>query len=87
LGANNNTIHTANVSMEKMFLGKSLSLKASISDVFNNSRNSSRFASDTYITESVNLGMRRYFLMSLSYRIKKFGAKATVNPFSGLMFN
>lgn len=87
LGANNNTIHTANVSMEKMFLKKSLSLKASVSDVFNNSRNASRFASDTYILESVNVGMRRYFLMSLTYRIKKFGSKATVNPFSGIMIN
>ncbi len=87
LGANNNTIHTANVSMEKMFLKKSLSLKASVSDVFNNSRNASRFASDTYILESVNLGMRRYFFISLTYRIKKFGAKATPNPFSGITFN
>ncbi len=87
LGANNNTIHTANVSMEKMFIKKSLSLKASVSDVFNNSRNASRFASDTYILESVNLGMRRYFLMSLTYRIKKFGAKETPNPFSGVRFN
>lgn len=80
LGANNNTIHMANVSMEKLFLKKSLSLKASVSDVFNNSRNSSRFASDTYILESVNLGMRRYFLMSLTYRIKKFGAGAVAAP-------
>ncbi len=87
LGANNNTIHTANVSMEKMFLKKSLSLKASVSDVFNNSRNTSRYASETYILESVNLGMRRYFLMSLTYRIKKFGAKATPDPFSGVRFN
>ncbi len=87
LGANNNTIHTANVSMEKMFLKKSLSLKASVSDVFNNSRNASRYASETYILESVNLGMRRYFLMSLTYRIKKFGAKATPDPFSGVRFN
>ncbi len=86
LGANNNTIHTANVSMEKMFLKKSLSLKASVSDVFNNSRNTSRVASDTYILESVNLGMNRYFLMSLTYRIKKFGAKTTPNPFS-VIFN
>ncbi|HTM97247.1 MAG TPA: outer membrane beta-barrel protein [Pedobacter sp.] len=84
VGANNNTIHTANVSMEKMFIKKSLSLKASVSDVFNNSRSSSRFASDTYILESVNLGMRRYFLMSLTYRIKKFGAKETNNPFRGI---
>jgi hypothetical protein len=87
LGANNNTIHTANVSMEKLFLKKSLSLKASVSDVFNNSRNSTRLASDTYILESVNLGMRRYFLMSLSYRIKKFGAKAVSNPFGNIMIN
>ncbi len=87
LGTNNNTIHTANVSMEKMFLKKSLSLKASVSDVFNNSRNTWRVASDTYILESVNLGMRRYFLMSLTYRIKKFGAKTTPNPFSGILFN
>jgi hypothetical protein len=87
LGANNNTIHSANVSMEKMFLKKSLSLKGSVSDVFNNSRNASRFASDTYILESVNLGMRRYFLMSLTYRIKKFGAKPTPSPFGGVTFN
>ncbi|RYG21179.1 MAG: hypothetical protein EOO07_03275, partial [Chitinophagaceae bacterium] len=87
LGANNNSIHTANVSMEKMFLKKSLSLKGSVSDVFNNSRNASRFASDTYILESVNLGMRRYFLMSLTYRIKKFGAKPTPSPFGGVIFN
>jgi len=87
LGANNNTIHTANVSMEKMFLKKALSLKGSLSDVFNNSRNASRFASDTYILESVNLGMRRYFLMSLTYRIKKFGAKPASNPFGGVIFN
>ncbi|SFH30586.1 outer membrane beta-barrel protein [Pedobacter insulae] len=84
LGANNNTIHTANVSMEKLFLKKSLSLKASVSDVFNNSRNSSRYASDTYILESVNLGMRRYFLMSLTYRIKKFGAKESNNSFRAI---
>ncbi|MCY1524033.1 Outer membrane protein beta-barrel family protein [compost metagenome] len=76
LGANNTTIHMANVSMEKLFLKKALSLKASVSDVFNNSRNTSRYASDTYILESVNMGMRRYFLMSLSYRIRKFGEKA-----------
>ncbi len=87
LGANNNTIHTANISMEKMFMKKSLSLKASVSDVFNNSRNSSRVASDTYILESVNLGMRRYFLMSLTYRIKKFGAKAPINPFGDIRIN
>lgn len=87
LGANNNTIHTANVSMEKMFIKKSLSLKASVSDVFNNSRNASRFASDTYILESVNLGMRRYFLMSLTYRIKKFGAKETQSPMSIIRYN
>ena len=87
LGANNNTIHTADVSMEKMFLKKSLSLKASVSDVFNNSRNTSRFASDTYILESVNLGMRRYFLMSLTYRIKKFGDnRAVPSPPRIMMF-
>ncbi len=74
IGANNNVIHTANVSMEKMFLKKSLSLKASVSDVFNNSRNSSRYASDTYILESIDLNMRRYFLLGLTYRIKKFGS-------------
>ena len=87
LGSNNNTIHTANVSMEKMFLKKSLSLKGSVSDVFNNSRNASRYASETYILESVNLGMRRYFLMSLTYRIKKFGAKPTPSPFGGVTIN
>ncbi|MES2416609.1 MAG: outer membrane beta-barrel protein [Bacteroidota bacterium] len=86
LGNNNNTIHTANVSMEKMFFNKALGLKMSVSDVFNNSRNTSRFASDTYILESVNLGMRRYFLMSLTYRIKKFGAKEASNPL-GLLMN
>lgn len=80
LGANNNTIHTANVSFEKMFLKKSLSLKATVSDVFNNSRNSSRFASDTYILESVNLGMRRYFLMAVTYRLKKFGGATAGGP-------
>ncbi|RZK40447.1 MAG: hypothetical protein EOO90_14840 [Pedobacter sp.] len=86
LGSNNNSIHMANVSMEKMFMKKSLSLKASVSDVFNNSRNTSRSAGDTFIIESVNLGMRRYFLLSLTYRIKKFGGKETVNPFGGLIF-
>lgn len=80
LGTDNNTIHTANVSFEKLFLKKSLSLKATVSDVFNNSRNSSRFASDTYILESVNLGMRRYFLLALTYRLKKFGAAASSAP-------
>lgn len=80
LGADNNTIHTANASFEKLFLKKSLSLKASVSDIFNNSRNASRFASDTYILESVNLGMRRYFLLGLSYRLRKFGAAAASPP-------
>ncbi|WP_379087963.1 outer membrane beta-barrel protein [Pedobacter sp. UC225_65] len=80
LGADNNTIHTANVNFEKLFLKKALSLKATVSDVFNNSRNSSRFASDTYILESVNLGMRRYFLLTLTYRLKKFGAAAVGAP-------
>lgn len=80
LGANNTTLHTANVSMEKLFLKKSLSLKASVSDVFNNSRNATRFASETYIMESVNLGMRRYFLLSLNYRLKKFGSTAAPAP-------
>lgn len=80
LGANNNTIHTANASFEKLFLKKSLSLKASISDIFNNSRNTSRIASETYILESVNLGMRRYFIMGLSYRLRKFGTDALKSP-------
>lgn len=80
LGADNNTIHTANISMEQLFMKKSLSLKATVSDVFNNSRNSSRYASDTYILESVNLGMRRYFLLSLTYRLRKFGAAAGSAP-------
>ncbi len=77
IGANNNTIHTANVSFEKMFLKKALSLKATVSDVFNNSRNSSRFATDAFILDSVTLGMRRYVLFALSYRLKKFGGAAS----------
>lgn len=77
LGTDNNTIHTANASFEKLFLKKSLSLKASVSDIFNNSRNSSRFASDTFITESVVMGMRRYFIIGMSYRLRKFGGAAT----------
>lgn len=77
LGTNNNTIHLANVGFEKLFMKKSLSLKATVSDVFNNSRNSSRYASDIYILESVNLGMRRYFLLGLTYRLRKFGTSGT----------
>lgn len=87
IGANNNTIHTANVSFEKMFMKKALSLKATVSDVFNNSRNSSRFASDAYILESVNLGMRRYFLLALTYRLKKFGGATTSAPPPMIRFN
>lgn len=86
LGTNNNTIHMANVSFEKLFMKKSLSLKASVSDVFNNSRNSSRYASDIYILESVNLGMRRYFLLGLTYRLRKFGAPAAVAAPSVIRF-
>lgn len=80
LGSDNNTIHTANASFEKLFLKKSLSLKASVSDIFNNSRNSNRFASETYILESVNLGMRRYFILGISYRLRKFGASTPNAP-------
>jgi hypothetical protein len=86
LGSDNNTIHTANVSFEKLLMKKALSLKATVSDVFNNSRNSSRFASDTYILESVNLGMRRYFLLALTYRLKKFGGAAVSSPPSVIRF-
>ncbi|RYZ45449.1 MAG: hypothetical protein EOP49_25205, partial [Sphingobacteriales bacterium] len=70
----NRPLHTAGASFEKLFLKKDLIFKASISDIFNNSRNSSRFASDTYIQETVNIGMRRYFLMNVSYRLRKFGS-------------
>lgn len=80
LGTNNNTIHMANVSFEKLFMKKALSLKATLSDVFNNSRNTSRFANEIYVTENVNLGMRRYFLLGLTYRLRKFGAPAGVAP-------
>ncbi|RZK26590.1 MAG: hypothetical protein EOO43_02350 [Flavobacterium sp.] len=73
LGANNNTIHNANVSFEKMFLKKALVLKGSLFDIFNNGRNTSRVANEIYILESVNLEMRRYFLLGLSYRLRKFG--------------
>lgn len=76
LGTNNNTIHLANISFEKLFMKKALSLKATVSDVFNNSRNTSRSVNEIYITESVNLGMRRYFLLGLTYRLRKFGAPA-----------
>jgi len=87
LGNHNTTVHMANVSMEKLFLNKTLTFKASVSDVFNNSRNTSRFSSDTYILESVNMGMRRYFLFSLNYRLRKFGEKTTpVSPL-GTLFN
>ncbi len=73
LGALDNTIHMANVGFEKMFLKKALILKGTLNDVFNNSRNSSRIASETFITENVSLEMRRYFIMGLSYRLRKFG--------------
>ena len=73
LGANNDAIHNANVSFEKFFLKKALTFKATVSDVFNNSRNTNRSTNETYILNSVNLEMRRYFLMSLSYRLRKFG--------------
>ncbi|MEE1946891.1 outer membrane beta-barrel family protein [Pedobacter sp. KR3-3] len=86
LGTNNNTIHMANVSFEKLFMKKALSLKATVSDVFNNSRNTSRFANEIYVTESVNLGMRRYFLLGLTYRLRKFGASAVAAPPSVMRF-
>ena len=80
IGNNNSSIHMANVSIEKLFLEKQLSFKASVSDVFNNSRNTGRYATDTYIMETVNLGMRRYFLFSVSYRLRKFGETANAAP-------
>jgi len=73
IGADNDAIHNANVSFEKFFLKKALILKATVSDVFNNSRNTNRSTNETYILNSIDLEMRRYFLMSLSYRLRKFG--------------
>lgn len=86
IGSNNNAIHTAGASFEKLFMKKSLSLKATVSDIFNNSRNSSRFANDIYIQENVNLGMRRYFLLGLTYRLRKFGAPAAAAAPSVIRF-
>lgn len=73
VGSLDNTIHMANVGFEKLFLKKALILKGTMNDVFNNSRNGSRIASETFITESVTLEMRRYFIVGLSYRLRKFG--------------
>lgn len=76
-GSANNEYNTTHVSMEKLFLNKAMVLTAGVNDIFNTGKRVSRQVNDNYVIENIRYGMSRFFTLSLTYRLRKFGE--TVN--------
>jgi hypothetical protein len=64
-----------NTSLGYQFLDKQFLFKTKVYDVLNQNLGTSRSISPTGIYEQQNTVLKRYVMFSLTYTLKKFGAK------------
>jgi hypothetical protein len=61
---------------KQFFKKKNAELKFSVNDILNQNQSVSRFQGEYYYTDSRTVVLKRYFLLTFTYNLNKFGGKA-----------